>query len=344
MAAGKEILSRVYSGVRSSFLNARGAPPPLALARPSTLLRTTLSLPKGRRLRASLGPQALLAGPLLVAIVLISFLGPLTAQGKPPQRIVSLIPAVTEMLFAIGAGNQVVGVGSFDRYPPAVGRLPRVGALLDPDLERILALRPDLVVVYHSQADLRQQLARSKIPIFDYQHAGLADVLRTVRDLGAAVGHPEGAGQVAAGIERSLDRIRERVGGRARPRVLAVFGRESGALRGIYASGGTGFLHDMLTVAGGTNVLADVERESMQATTELILARRPDVILELRGTSATAQEIASMRADWSSLKSVPAVANNRVYIIADERVVVPGPRVAEGTELLARAIHPEAFR
>jgi iron complex transport system substrate-binding protein len=126
--------------------------------------------------------------------------------------------------------------------------------------------------------------------------------------------------------------------------VLLVFGRESGALRGIYASGGVGFLHDMLGIAGGTNVLADVKRESTQATTELILARRPDVIVELRGTKATEQEIAALRADWNILKSVPAVANNRIYIIADERVVVPGPRVAEGTGLLARAIHPEVFR
>ena len=280
-------------------------------------------------------------GPLV--LVLAAF-GIATSQPAPPQRIVSLIPAVTEMLFAIGAGNQVVGVGSFDHYPPAVERLPRVGALLDPDLERILALRPDLVVVYHSQADLKQQLARSKIPVFDYKHAGLTDVLRILRELGDAVGHAREAGTVAAGIERSLDGIRERVSGRPKPRVLAVFGRESGALRGIYASGGTGFLHDMLTAAGGTNVLADVERESIQATSEVILARRPDVILELRGTSATAQEIASMKADWSSLKSVPAVANNRVYIIADERVVVPGPRVAEGTELLAKALHPQAVR
>lgn len=265
-------------------------------------------------------------------------------QSKAPQRIVSLIPAVTEMLFAIGAGDQVVGVGSFDHYPPAVESLPRVGALLDPDLERILGLRPEVVVVYHSQTDLKLQLARSKIPIFEYKHAALADVMSTLRDLGTAVGRAEEARSAAAGIERSLDEIRRRVAGRPRPRVLVVFGRESGALRGIYASGGVGFLHDMLAVAGGTNVLADVNRQSTQATTELILSRRPDVIVELRGTGATPQEIAAMRADWSVVQSVPAVANDRVYIIADERVVVPGPRVAEGTALLARAIHPQAFQ
>jgi iron complex transport system substrate-binding protein len=266
------------------------------------------------------------------------------AQSRPPQRIVSLIPAVTEMLFAIGSGNQVVGVGSFDHYPPEIEKLPRVGALIDPNVERILSLRPDLVVVYRSQVDLKQQLARSRIPIFEYVHAGLPDVTQTMRQLGAAVGRSAEADTAVAAVERALEDIRRRTAGRPRPRVLLVFGRESGALRGIYASGGVGFLHDMLGIAGGTNVLADVKRESTQATTELILARRPDVIVELRGTKATEQEIAALRADWNILKSVPAVANNRIYIIADERVVVPGPRVAEGTELLARSIHPEVFR
>jgi iron complex transport system substrate-binding protein len=287
-------------------------------------------------------PQALL---VLSVLGLVLACLPLRANMQaPPQRIVSLIPAVTEMLFAVGADSQVVGVGSFDHYPPAVENLPRVGALLDPDLERILALRPDLVVVYRTQADLKQQLARSKIPIFEYAHAGLPDITRTMRQLGIAIGRAPEAEKVAGGIERALDGIRKRVAERPRPRVLVVFGRESGALRGIYASGGVGFINEMLTIAGGTNVIAQVNRESIQATTELILARRPDVILELRGTSATAQEIATMRGDWNALKSVPAVANDRVHIIADERVVVPGPRVAEGTALLARALHPQAFR
>lgn len=293
---------------------------------------------------ASLGAQALRPLALLVVIFLLSSLSLAADQSPQPQRIVSIVPAVTEMLFAIGAGNQVVGVSSFDHYPPAVEKLPRVGALLDPDLERMLALRPDLVVLYHSQVDLKQQLARSKIPIFEYTHAALPDVTRTLRQLGTTVGRAQEADGLAAGIEHALADIRKRAAARPRPRVLVVFGRESGALRGIYASGGVGFLHDMLTAAGGTNVLADVKRESMQATTEVILSRRPDVILELRGTKATEQEITAMRADWDVLKSVPAVARGRVYIIADERVVVPGPRVAEGTELLARALHPEVFR
>ena len=112
----------------------------------------------------------------------------------------------------------------------------------------------------------------------------------------------------------------------------------------MYASGGVGFLHDILEVAGGTNVFADVKRQSLQVSTELILARRPEVILELRGIAADADGLRSLRDDWNAIPAVPAVRTGRVYVIADERTVVPGPRVAEAAQLVAAALHPEAFK
>ena len=263
---------------------------------------------------------------------------------QQPPRIISIIPAVTEMLFAIGAGPHVVAVGTFDDYPPEVRSLERVGALLDPDLERILALKPDLVTVYASQTDLRQQLERAGIPTFEYEHAGLADVMATIRTLGARVGRVEQAEGLAAAIDRDLDAIGKKVAGRRRPRTLLVIGREALAIRGIYASGGVGFLHDMLSVAGGENIFADVKRQSVQATAELIIARRPEVIVELRAGDIPAAQQKKEIAAWGRLTSVPAVASARVYFLTDPRTVVPGPRIAEGTGLIARTLHPEAFK
>jgi iron complex transport system substrate-binding protein len=259
------------------------------------------------------------------------------------SRIVSLIPAVTEMLFAIGAGPQVVGVGTFDEYPPAIEKLPRVGALLDPDLERILSLRPDLVMVYESQTDLRRQLERATIPTFIYKHAGLADIAETMRLLGARIGRTAEAAEATRKIEDHLAQIRARVKGRRRPRTLLVFSRDAMTLRGIYASGGVGFLRDMLEAAGGQNVFDDVKKQSVQATTELILARKPEVIIEFRSGAMPPERRKQEIASWASLASVPAVRNGQIVLIADQRTVVPGPRVAEGTEIIARALHPEAF-
>jgi iron complex transport system substrate-binding protein len=282
--------------------------------------------PRGARLKAAI--TAALAIVLWVAVA--------TAQQPAvPRRIVCVVPAVTEMLFAVGAGPQVVGVSSFERYPPEALKLPRVGALLDPDIERIISLRPDLVVVYGNQNDLRSQLARARIAAFPYLHAGLADVTTTLREIGSRTGHAVRAETLAAEIERRVAAVRARTAGGPRPRTLIVFGREPRALRGIYASGGIGFVHDIVEAAGGANLFADVRLQSVQATTEQILARRPEVILELRAEPLSPDRLEREKATWNALPSVPAVQNGRLHIIGDERTVIPGPRVAEAVELLA---------
>jgi iron complex transport system substrate-binding protein len=235
----------------------------------------------------------------------------------------------------------VVAVSSLDTYPPEVQKLQRVGALLDPDLERILSLRPDLVAVYGSQADLREQLGRAGVPMFIYSHAGLADVTTTIRSLGDRVGASERASAIIEEIERRIREVKQRSAGGPRPRTLVVFGRESLALRGIYASGGVGFIHDMLTAAGGENVFANVKQQAVQATSELIIARRPEVILELRAEPLDPAAEARERAVWDRLASVPAVRTGRVHIVTDRRTVIPGPRVGEGVEVIARVLRPQ---
>jgi iron complex transport system substrate-binding protein len=250
---------------------------------------------------------------------------------------------MTETLFAVGAGPQVIAVGSFDNYPPEVEKLQRVGALLDPDVERILSLRPDLVVVYESQTDLRAQLQRAHIPMYVYRHAGLADITTTIRDVGTRVGRAAAATQLAQNIEQRIAAVRKRVAGLPRPSTLVVFEREPLTLRGIYASGGIGFINDMVTAAGGANAFADVKREAVQATTELVLARRPAVIIELRATVAPGEDTRREVATWNALSTLPAVQQGRVYLFSDQRMSIAGPRVGEVVEILGRTIHPEAF-
>ena len=268
----------------------------------------------------------------------------LLAQPAPvPTRIISIVPAITEMLFAIGAGPQVVAVSSFDRAPE-VETFARVGALLDPDMERVFLLRPDLVVMYGSQVEQHGQLARASIPVFSYRHGGLADITATIRELGVRTGHADQADAVAATIERDLATIRSRVANRPPPRALLVFGREPNAIRNVYASGGVGFLHEMLETAGGRNVFADVPREAAHPSSETILATAPEVIIELRAEGATENVIVRETASWQAFSTVPAVRAGRVHLLTGSELVIPGPRVAEVTRRLARLLHPEAFR
>jgi iron complex transport system substrate-binding protein len=264
--------------------------------------------------------------------------GPASAPERVPRRVVSLIPATTEMIFSMGAGDRLVGVSAYDRYPPEVDRIRRVGGLIDPDTEGIITLRPDLVVLYDTQVELMARLDRAGIPYFEYEHRALADVMDTVRTLGERLGLAREAGEVAAGMARDLDRIRESVRGLPRPATLLVFGRDPGALRNVYASGGYGFLADLVDLAGGANVFGDVERQSVQASTEMILARRPEVVVEVRYGRAARQD-ATAAADWSVLPSLPAVRQRRVYVLTGDEFVVPGPRLVLAANRLADVIH-----
>jgi iron complex transport system substrate-binding protein len=262
------------------------------------------------------------------------------APADAPRRIVSLIPAVTEMIFAIGDGERLVGVSAYDRYPPEVQKIDRVGGLLDPNVEKILSLRPDLVIVYNTQQELKQRLQRADIPAFLYEHRGLADITQTIRAVGARIGSGAAANRLADTMESDLSAIRQSVAGKIRPKTLLVFGREPGSLRGVNASGGVGFLHDMLLVAGGDDVFGDVARQSVDASREMILARGPEVIIELRyGDAIGTSDSAQIAHDWDALTSVPAVRNHRVYVLTGDQFVVPGPRVVDATRQFAHVLH-----
>ncbi len=273
---------------------------------------------------------------VLFAPIVVAF-----SQQASPKRIISIVPNVTEILFVIGAGPQVIAVSTYDVEPPEVRSLPTVGALVDPDTERIIALRPDLVITYGSQTDLHSQLTAVNIPFFDYRHGGLEHILVTMRALGARTGHVEQAETAARTLQAQIDAVRKRVAGQARPKTLLVFGREPGSLRNIYASAGRGFLHDMLVAAGGEDVLNDIDKESAQVSTETILARAPEVIIELNAANRLNDADLKRVVDpWMTLSSVPAVKNKRVIVLMGPGLTVPGPRVAAGIEQMAKALHP----
>jgi len=277
---------------------------------------------------------------LLIGVLLVSWRVAATTEATP-HRIVSIIPAVTEMIFAIGEGSRVIGVSSYDRFPPQVERLDRVGGLLDPNVEKILSLKPDLVIVYATQAELKVRLAQASIPYYSYEHRELADVMQTIRAIGARIGAAPAANRLASDMDQQLDDVRRSVARLPKPKTLLVLGREPRSLRRINVSGGYGFLHDMLVTAGGVDAFGDVKQQSIDATTEMILGRQPEVILELRyGQQPAAAAIAREIRDWDAIASLPAVRSHRVYILSGDEFVVPGPRLVDATRRFADTLHP----
>jgi iron complex transport system substrate-binding protein len=268
-----------------------------------------------------------------------------TSSSGPARRVVSLVPNVTEMLFSVGAGSQVVGVSSYDDFPPETKALPRVGALLDPDTERILSLRPDLVVVYGSQTELEGQFTRAGIRVYPYRHGGVDNILQAVRDVARLTGHAADGDRVVREVRSQLDAVRLGVRGQRRPRAMLVIGRDAGALRGVYVSGGIGFLHELLDIAGGDDVFDDIKREAAQPSNETMIVRAPEVIIELHpGEQPPADALQKERASWNLLASVPAVRTGRVHLLYGGYLLAAGPRIGRAAETLAHVLHPDAFK
>ena len=257
-----------------------------------------------------------------------------------PRRIISLVPAVTEMLFALGAGERVVAVSDFDTYPPEVGNLPKVGALLDPNVESILRLQPDLVVAYGTQSALAENLKAAGIGLFPFVSGSIGDMLAALEALGAATGRKEAGRKLAAGIAATLEDVRSHAPG-DRPTVLLVHSRDAGTMGGFYTEGGPSYFNELIRIAGGENLFADVPIKAFQPSLEEILERRPEVILELLPSRGGAPAALRQRLDdWSRLETLPAVTSGRVHVLADDYLLLNGPRIHLVAARLAEAIHP----
>ena len=254
------------------------------------------------------------------------------------KRVVSLVPAATEALFEIGAGSRVVAVSSFDTWPPEVLELPKVGALIDPDLERILSLQPDLVVVDPSQPALVVQLRTAGIDSIPYGTATIADMLRDMRQLATRIGLEAQGRLVAELLETQLEELRGRYARAAAPTVLMVFGRSTGSFANLYVNGGVGFLNEIVEIAGGRNLFADVERQSFKAGLETLFSRVPDVVIELRSARSGPVDMSTIERDWRAL---PGFAGARVGAIVSDALLIPGPRLPDSVRRIAELLHSE---
>jgi iron complex transport system substrate-binding protein len=264
------------------------------------------------------------------------------SMSGPPQRIISLVPAVTETLFALGAGDRIVGVSDFDNYPPEALERPRAGALTNPNLERIFELQPDLVFTYGTQALLRERLTVAGIPQYPVVSGSVDQALTSIRAIGREIGSEDAGEKLASQIENALESIRANAPV-SRPRVLLVHSRDIGTMGSFFTAGNRSYLNELIEIAGGLNVFLDVNANAFQPSLEEVLERRPEVIIELlpsdQGRHA---QIAQRYADWQRLEQVPAVRSGRVYIAADDYLLLLGPRLHLVAAQLAEFIHPVA--
>jgi iron complex transport system substrate-binding protein len=299
--------------------------------------------------RAFLG--ALVAGAVWSARVAAAASTPLVrgagsdvSTQTPPARIVSTSPSVTEMLFAMGLGDRVVGVSTYCRYPAVVAALPKVGTFLRPDAELIARLRPDLVFLEPGPNTAPAQLQSLGIRATVVGGVtDLAGVLRTIEAVGSAAGTPERARELITGIDAELGRVKRAVGGRARRKILLIVGRRTGTLSDIIAVGPGSYLDDIAKIAGGTNVLASVAVAYPRISMESVITLAPDVIVDIGEMGETPADSARrMRATetlWRGQPLVRAARDGNVRATVDEAFVVPGPRVIDAAWQFAEWLH-----
>ena len=272
----------------------------------------------------------------------------ITAAAQTPKRIISTAPGITEILFALGLGERVVGVTEYCRFPAQVAKLPKVGSWTTPNMEVILALKPDLIVVQRTTVHDAAKFNAVKLRTLEVKLHEIADIYATVDAIGKAAGVSDRAAALNSRIRTELAEVRKRIESRPRVPMLFVVGRTPGALEGMVAAGPKSYHDELITLAGGRNVLADAPVSYVKVLHEELLARNPAVIVDM-GEHAEASGIseAQMKKEialWQRYKTVPAVRDNRVHIVANSIYVVPGPRVIECARELARFLHPEAFR
>ncbi len=299
-----------------------------------------------RRFAAGRRPRQVLRA-ILVLVLAACRPGDPATSGAPaeadgaPRRILSLAPSVTEILFAVGAGPQVVGVDAYSDYPPAARALPRLGALLDPDLEGMLRLRPDLGVLLPSQAETARALEAAGVATLTVPHETLADVGRATLAIGRRTGHLREAQALADSLHGVLSKSRAGVAPRGpRPRVLFVVSREAGQLGSFTAAGPGTYLDELIGLAGGENALGNSLARYPQVSAETALRLRPDVILEWTPAEASrrprdlASDDARRAAEWLSLMDLPDQDPPAVHVVHDDLWLRPGPRVGQALDLL----------
>jgi iron complex transport system substrate-binding protein len=273
-----------------------------------------------------------LSNPLWAAHREVDDAGRSVAVPDHVHRIVSLSPSLTDIVYALGAQEDLVGITDYTDYPPEAARQkPSVGAIVNPSLEKIFALHPDLVLALpaFNGADTIAALQHLGLPVFLFNTAVVSDIYRNIASVGRILGRDQQASTLIAQLRSREERIKQQASGKTRPKVLVVV-----AIEPLITAGRSAFLTEMITTAGAESVTQDVPQDWLQMNLEAVLPRRPDYIVLIQGGPVTLKDM-QQHPGWNSLA---AVRESRI-ITVDNRIQIPSPVAFDGLEDLARQIH-----
>jgi iron complex transport system substrate-binding protein len=281
-------------------------------------------------------PSTGMATPEAFPLIITDDMGRHVALATRPQRIISIAPSNTEVVFALGLGDTVVGVDQYSDYPPEAQQKPQLGGYVDPNLEQIGAAAPDLVLATEvHEATIVPELEALGVTTVVIDPKNLDDVLDSITLVGAITGEEARAARLVCDLHRRVDDVEARIASAPHPRVFFELSPE------LYTAGPGSFIDDLLTRAGGDNVAAGAREPWPQLSTEAVLTADPEVILLADHEAGVTAEGVRTRPGW---QAVSAVEHGRIVTIDPALTNRPGPRVVDGLEEIARILQPDRFQ
>ena len=260
------------------------------------------------------------------------------------QRVISTSPAITEILFAIGAGDRVVGVTDFCNYPKQACRLPSIGGPLNPSTETWITLKPDLIIIQEDSEVIQKNAKIFEIPSLTVSVNNLNNILNSIQIIADSLHMPQAGHQLAIKIKTKIEDYRTHLK-KIKPRqVLMLLSDTNDPSRDLYAVGRDTFLNELLTIAGGENVLPDTMARYPKVSKEYIIAKSPEIIIEVGPKSnLSKEETLARKKTWGKFSTLRAVKDDKLYFIGADYILIPGPRLLNILDDFTRTIHPELF-
>ena len=256
-----------------------------------------------------------------------------------------MAPNITETIFALGAGDRLVGVTDFCNYPPEARSIRRAGGWSNPNFEVLTALKPDLIIYQGRHEKVREFTMRRGLPAANVDMDTSDSIRAGIIQLGTLLGTEDQATSLTAAMDAQINQLRARVAdipAAQRPRVFLSLSRQPGAMESLFTVSDASFIAQALKLAGGINVFADAGQTYAQAAKEALLAAQPQVVIELVGTNGLqAADRQRLVQDWNAFPSLPAVRDGRIAVIAGEYAMIPGPRFAQLAQALQTALYPD---
>lgn len=256
---------------------------------------------------------------------------------KEPQRIVSLAPSHTEILFAIGLNEKIVGVTNFCDYPEEAKNKEKVGDSFNVNVEKIIELSPDLVIQYgQGKEEVNKRLKEAGIKVLSYEPESIEDVINLIDELGKITNSYQAAKKTIDAMNTKKDFVLSKVAGKEKVKVFYEVWDQP-----LMTAGPGSFIDELINLAGGENIAKDAKGKYPQFDLEQLIERNPDVYLTAKDRADKTVESIKARDGYENIN---AVKNDRVYLLDPNIISRPGPRIVDGLELIARKIHPEAFK